>query len=58
MNQERDLLIRRIELIGDDYDLTDYINSRLEKLGFKFVRDLPPINLVDLYDGLLIKIYQ
>lgn len=58
MNQERDLLLKRIILIGEDYDLTDYINSRLKKLGFKFAEDLSPINLVNLYEDLLLKIYQ
>ena len=58
MNQERGLLITRLELIGDDYELTDYIQSKVQKVGHKFIKDLSANELVDLYDSVLCKIYQ
>jgi hypothetical protein len=58
MNQERNLLLRRLELIGDDYELNDYIQFRIEKLGLKHRSELSAIELLDLYDAILCKIYQ
>jgi hypothetical protein len=59
MNQERNLLIVRLELIGDDYEgISSYIKTRLEKTGHKHLRDLSAIELVNLYDSVLCKIYQ
>jgi DNA-binding protein Fis len=58
MNQERNLLLIRLELIADDYDLTQYILQRVEKTGHKYLKDLSAIELLDLYDSVLCKIYQ
>ena len=58
MSQERGLLLTRLELIGDDYDLNDYIKFRVEKSGHKFIKDLSALELLDLYDAVLCKIYQ
>ena len=58
MNQERDLLLCRLELIGDDYELNDYIQFRINKLGFKHRSELSAVELLDLYDAVLCKIYQ
>lgn len=58
MNNERGLLLIRLELIANDYDLQDYIHSRMEKMGHKFVRDLSALELLDLYDSVLCKVYQ
>jgi DNA-binding protein Fis len=58
MNQERNLLFTRLEIIGDDYELTDYIKDRVEKMGHKFIKDLSAVELLNLYDSVLCKIYQ
>ena len=58
MNNERGLILIRLELIGNDYDLNNYIHSRIEKLGHKFIKDLSALELLDLYDSVLCKIYQ
>ena len=58
MNNERGLILTRLELIGNDYDLNDYIKSKVEKLGHKFIKDLSGMELLDLYDSVLCKIYQ
>jgi DNA-binding protein Fis len=58
MNNERGLILTRLELIGNDYDLNDYIKLKVEKLGHKFIKDLSGIELLDLYDSVLCKIYQ
>jgi hypothetical protein len=58
MNNERGLILIRLELIADDYDLHDYIRSSIEKTGHKFVKDLSPVELLNLYDSVLCKIYQ
>jgi hypothetical protein len=58
MSEERSLIVVRLELIGEDYELTDYIKGRIEKLGHKYMKELSPIELLDLYDSILCKIYQ
>jgi hypothetical protein len=58
MNNERGLILTRLELIGNDYDLNDYIKLKVEKLGHKFIKDLSGMELLDLYDSVLCKIYQ
>jgi len=58
MNNERGLILIRLEIIGNDYDLNGYIRSRCEKLGHKFLKDLSALELLDLYDSVLCKIYQ
>ena len=58
MNEERNLLLVRLELIANDYELTGYIKSRIEKSGKKYLKDLSPLELLDLYDSVLCKIYQ
>ena len=58
MNNERGLILIRLELIADDYDLHDYIHSSIEKTGHKFVKDLSALELLNLYDSVLCKIYQ
>jgi hypothetical protein len=58
MNNERGLILIRLELIGNDYDLNDYIKLKVEKLGHKFIKDLSAMELLDLYDSVLCKIYQ
>lgn len=58
MNSERGLLLVRLELIGNDYDLNDYIKSRIEGTGHKYVKDLSALELLNLYDSVLCKIYQ
>jgi hypothetical protein len=58
MNNERSLLLIRLELIADDYDLHGYIHSHMEKTGHKFVRDLSALELLNLYDSVLCKVYQ
>jgi hypothetical protein len=58
MNNERGLILTRLELIGNDYDLQDWINFQIEKAGYKFIKDLSPVELLNLYDSVLCKIYQ
>jgi hypothetical protein len=58
MNNERGLILTRLELIGNDYDLQDWINFQIEKAGHKFIKDLSPVELLNLYDSVLCKIYQ
>lgn len=58
MNNERQLLLTRIKLVGDDYELNDYIQSRVEKLGHTAVSDFSSMELVNLYDAVLCRIYQ
>jgi hypothetical protein len=58
MNNERGLILIRLELICNDYDLHDYIHSKIEKTGHKFIKDLSALELLDLYDSVLCKIYQ
>lgn len=58
MNQERGLLFTRLEIIGDDYELNDYIKHRVEKMGHKFIKDLSAVELLNLYEAVLCKIYQ
>jgi DNA-binding protein Fis len=58
MNNERGLILTRLELIGNDYDLQDWINFQIEKAGYKFIKDLSGMELLDLYDSVLCKIYQ
>jgi DNA-binding protein Fis len=58
MNNERGLILTRLELIGNDYDLNDYIKDRVEETGHKFIKDLSAMELLDLYDSVLCKIYQ
>jgi hypothetical protein len=58
MNNERGLILTRLELIGNDYDLQDWINLQVEKAGYKFIKDLSPVELLNLYDSVLCKIYQ
>jgi hypothetical protein len=58
MNNERGLILTRLELIGSDYDLQDWINFQIEKAGYKFIKDLSPVELLNLYDSVLCKIYQ
>jgi len=58
MNNERGLILTRLELIGNDYDLQDYINLQVKKTGHEFIKDLSAIELLNLYDSVLCKIYQ
>jgi hypothetical protein len=58
MNNERGLILTRLELIGNDYDLQDWINFQIEKAGYKCIKDLSPVELLNLYDSVLCKIYQ
>ena len=58
MNSERDLLLGQLELIGNDYDLNDYIKARIEETGHKYLKDLSALELLNLYDSVLCKIYQ
>jgi len=58
MNNERGLILTRLELIGTDYDLQDWINFQIEKAGYKFIKDLSPVELLNLYDSVLCQIYQ
>jgi DNA-binding protein Fis len=58
MNNERGLILTRLELIGNDYDLNDYIKLEVERFGHKFIKDLSGMELLDLYDSVLCKIYQ
>ena len=58
MTNERNLILVRLEIIGNDYDLNDYIKSKIEKSGHKFIKDLSAIELLNLYDSVLCKIYQ
>ena len=58
MNKERNLILVRLEIIGNDYDLNGYIRSRIDKLGHKFIKDLSALELLDLYDSVLCKIFQ
>jgi hypothetical protein len=58
MNNERGLILTRLELIGNDYELQDWINFQIEKAGYKFIKDLSPVELLNLYDSVLCKIYQ
>jgi hypothetical protein len=58
MTNERNLILARLEIIGNDYDLNDYIKLKIEKSGHKFIKDLSAIELLNLYDSVLCKIYQ
>ena len=58
MNNERGLILTRLELIGNDYDLQDWINFQIEKAGYKFIKELSPVELLNLYDSVLCQIYQ
>jgi hypothetical protein len=58
MNNERGLILTRLELIGNDYDLQDWINFQIERAGYKFIKDLSPVELLNLYDSVLYQIYQ
>lgn len=59
MNQERDLIICRLEMIAKDYEgMASYIRSRIVKANHEFIYHLSPNELIDLYDSVLCKIYQ
>ena len=59
MNQERKLLLVRLELISKDYEGLDrYIQERIQDTGETLLEDLSPIQLLNLYDSVLCKIYQ
>jgi len=59
MSKERDLIMCRLELIAKDYDgMASYIRSRIVQKNHEFIYEFSPIELLDLYDSVLCKIYQ
>lgn len=58
MKTERDYLIENLEIIGDEYELNDWIESMLYQLKVKELNELNAELLIDLYDAALRKIYQ
>jgi hypothetical protein len=58
-NQERNLLIVRLELICKDYENMDkYIHTMLKDTGETLLEDLSPMQLLNLYDSVLCKILR
>jgi hypothetical protein len=58
MKTERDYLIENLEIIGDEYELNDWLESMLYQLKVKELNELEAVWLCDLYDAALRKIYQ
>ena len=58
MKTERDYLIENLEIIGDEYELNDWLESMLYKMKVKELKELEAGQLIELYDATLRKIYQ
>jgi hypothetical protein len=58
MKTERDYLIENLEIIGDEYELNDWLESMLYKMKVRELQELEPEMLIDLYDATLCKIYR
>jgi hypothetical protein len=58
MKKERECLIENLEIIGDEYELNDWLESMLYKIGVRELQELEPEMLIDLYDAALCKIYR
>jgi len=58
MKTERDYMIENLEIIGDEYELNDWLESMLYKMKVKELQELEASQLVELYDATLRKIYQ
>jgi hypothetical protein len=58
MKTERECLIENLEIIGDEYELNDWLESMLYKIGVRELQELEPEMLIDLYDATLCKIYR
>ena len=58
MNQERTLVLDRLELLKEYEGLAEYIDSKVSKLGHKFAHELSALELLNVYDSALCKIYQ
>jgi hypothetical protein len=58
-NQERNLLLVRLEIIAKDYDgLEQYIKDRINDTGETLLEDLSPMQLLNLYDSVMCKIFR
>jgi hypothetical protein len=57
MKTERECLIENLEIIGDEYELNDWLESMLYKIGVRELQELEPEmakkcgRLVDKTDG-------